>query len=145
MFRSLSVVLAAAVAAVSTVSFATEDPIATRKALMDSNGASAKVGGRMLKGEIPFDADAAMAALVNFRAVGYAFGDYFPEGSQTGDTDASPKIWEDMAGFQAAVAKFRTDAEAAVNSKPADLEAFKAAFGSVAQNCQSCHESYRVD
>jgi cytochrome c556 len=133
------------IAMVASAAAATDDPIATRKALMDANGASAKVGGLMLKGDVPFDANVAMAALANFRSVGYAFGDYFPESSKTGKTEASPKIWEDMAGFQAAVAKFRTDAEAGLQSKPATLDAFKAAFGPVAGNCKSCHEKYRVD
>jgi cytochrome c556 len=145
MFRSIGLGLGLVVAAVSTVSFATEDPIATRKWLMRANGGAAGAASAMLKGETPFSPAVATSVLRNFTAVGYSFGDYFPEGSQTGDTKASPKIWEDMAGFQAAVAKFRTDAETALNSKPETLEAFKTAFGSAAQNCQSCHETYRLD
>ena len=145
MNRYFGMGLAIVVAAVSTASFATEDPIATRKALMRANGAAAGAASAMLKGETPFSPAVANSVLRNFIAVGYSFGDYFPEGSQTGDTRASPKIWEDMAGFQAAVAKFRTDSEAAFNSKPETLEAFQTAFGSVAQNCQSCHETYRLD
>ena len=98
----------------------------------------------MIKGELPFSPAVAMAVFRNMHAVGYTFGDYFPEGSQTGETRASPRIWEDMAGFQAAVAKFRTDAEAAIAAEPQDLQSFQAAFGTVAQNCQSCHETYRL-
>jgi len=49
-----------------------------------------------------------------------------------------------MAGFQAALAKFRTDTDAAIKANPDDLEAFKTAFGTVAQNCNSCHETYRI-
>lgn len=144
MIRSVGLALAVIVAAVSTVSFATEDPSETRKWLMRANGGAAGAASAMLKGETPFSPAVATSVLRNFTAVGYSFGDYFPEGSQTGDTKASPKIWEDMAGFQAAVAKFRQDSESALNSKPETLDAFKAAFGTVAQNCQSCHETYRL-
>ena len=111
---------------------------------MRANGAAAGLGGAMVKGEATFSAAAANSVLANFRAVGYTFGDYFPEGSQTGDTRASPRIWEDMAGFQAELADFRTDAEAAFAAKPETLEAFQAAFATIGQDCQSCHEKYRL-
>ena len=81
-------------------------------------------------------------------AAAVTFGDYFPEGSNTGDTTASPKIWEDAAGFQAALTKFSdaTGAAMAAAGKdgPADLDAFKAAMGPVMGNCKSCHEGFRV-
>ena len=120
-----------------------EDPITKRRMLMRANGGAAGLGGAMVKGEIPFTPAAANAVLVNFRAVGHTFGDYFPEGSQTGDTRALPRIWEDMAGFQAELADFRADAEAAVAAKPETLEAFRAVFTTLGQDCQSCHEKYR--
>jgi cytochrome c556 len=120
-----------------------EDPIAKRRMLMRANGAAAGLGGAMVKGEVPFSPAAANSVLSNFRAVGYTFGDYFPEGSQTGDTRALPRIWEDMAGFQAELADFRADAEAAIAAKPETLEAFQAAFATLGQDCQSCHEKYR--
>ena len=122
-----------------------ENPITKRQMLMLSNGGAAGLGAAMVKGEAPFSPAAANAVLADFRAVGYTFGDYFPEGSQTGgDTEASPRIWEDMAGFQAQLADFREDAEKAAAAKPQDLEAFKAAFSAVAENCQACHEKYRI-
>ena len=39
----------------------------------------------------------------------------------------SPEIWEDMAGFQAAIDKFKADTAAAVAAAPADLEALEGA------------------
>jgi cytochrome c556 len=143
--RRLSVGLAAAAVAIAAASaFATEDPIATRKALMDSNGTAAGAAAAMLKGDVPFSAAVAKASFMTMRAVGYAYGDYFPAGSDQGDTKASPKIWEDAAGFAAALEKFRTDAEAVLAADPQDLDSFKAAFGQVAANCQSCHDAFRV-
>ncbi len=128
---------ALAVGVVSSVAIATEDPIATRKQLMQSNGASMGAAQAMIKGEVPFDARIAMAALQNFEAVGYAFGDYFPPGSDQGDTRASPKI------FQQYVTKFREDSAAAITAKPETLEAFQTALGPIGQDCGQCHEEFR--
>jgi cytochrome c556 len=137
---------AVGVGVVATAASATDDPILTRQKLMQANGAGFYgVAGGMLKGEIPFEARAANAVLRTSSAVAYSFGDYFPEGSETGgDTRASPKIWEDMAGFQAALEKFRADADAAAASKPQDLETFRTVIAQLGENCQSCHEEYRM-
>jgi cytochrome c556 len=145
MMRRLIVGVAAfAITAATASAFATEDPIATRKALMDANGGAAGAASAMIKEEIPFHPAVAKSSLLTMRAVAYAYGDYFPEGSDTGDTKASSKIWEDSAGFAAALQKFQSDTDAALASDPQDLDAFKAAFGQVAANCKSCHESYKL-
>ena len=145
MIRHVSLALALALGFASTAAFSADDPISTRKAIMKSVGAAAGAGGGMLKGEIPFNPAVANLALRTMDAAASTFGDYFPDGSQSGmDTEASPKIWEDMAGFDAKVADFKAATAAAVEAKPADLDSFKAAFGNVAQNCKSCHEGYRV-
>ena len=120
------------------------DPIETRQAIMSSVGAAAKVSGEMLKGNIAFSPDVAMSALATFTAAGWIYTAFFPEDSNKGDTKAKETIWTDRDGFVAASEKFASDAAAAMAAKPADLDAFKAAFGNVAKNCQSCHEDYRV-
>ncbi len=139
-------VTVATVGALSTAAFGlTEDPITTRKQLMQSNGASIGAAQAMIKGEIPFNAAVAMSALQNFEAVGYSFGDYFPPGSDQGDTRASPKIWENMADFQQDLAEFRENAAKAIAAKPDTLEAFQAVLGPIGQNCQHCHEEFREE
>ena len=143
MIRIASLALALSVGMVS-FAHATDDVITTRKKLMDANGAATGAAAGMAKEEIAFSPAIAKAALQSWDAVAFAFGDYFPEGSDTGDTRASPKIWEDAAGWNAALEKFRADAEAALASEPKDLESFKAAMSSVTANCQSCHEAFRL-
>jgi cytochrome c556 len=130
-------------------SVAADDPIAVRKALMASVGASAGVAGGLMKNEIPYNPAVAKAAIASINATANAYGDFFPDGSQTGgNTEASPKIWEDAAGFQAALAKFKGATAAAVEAAgkdgPADLAAFQAAIGPVFDNCKGCHEVFRV-
>ncbi|KQT85974.1 cytochrome C554 [Aurantimonas sp. Leaf443] len=121
-------------------------PIKERQALMKENGKAAKAAGQMLKGETAFDAATAAQIFASMHATAAKFGTLFPENSKTGgDTEAAPAIWQKPAEFQAAVAKFEADTKAASETKVADLDAFKQAFGKVAQNCKSCHESFRVD
>ncbi|MYZ48388.1 c-type cytochrome [Propylenella binzhouense] len=145
------VLLAAAfsLVAMSASAVALEDPIKTRQTLMDANGAAAGLGGGIMKGEIPFNPVAAASVLQTMRAVAVSFGDYFPEGSEMGDTKADPKIWTDSANWQAALAKFQQDTEAALATLPKEvgsytLDQFKGAFGQVAQNCRNCHQNFRI-
>ena len=145
MMRHIAISLTVIAGCMSATAFAADDPITARKDLMKSMGAAAGVGGGMLKGEIPFDPKVAMLVLATANGVSHSFGNFFPEGSDTGmETTASPKIWEDMGGFSGRISELQADTQAAFDSKPADLEAFKAAFGSVAENCKGCHENYRV-
>lgn len=118
------------------------DPIADRKAIMKERGGLNKV----VKGETPFDAAAVATALQALQANAEKFDvdALFPAGSETGDTKASPKIWEDMAGFKAATDKYLNDVKAAAAAPAADVEALKAQFGSVAANCGGCHQAYRL-
>lgn len=137
--------LALSVGVVSTAAFGVEDPILTRKKLMQSNGGAAGAAQAMIKGEIPFNPVVAQAALRNFNAVAYSVGDYFPEGSDQGDTRASPKIWEEMAEFQQYLADFQADTDAARSSDPQTLEGFQAAMAEIGENCQQCHEDFRLE
>ena len=137
--------LALAVGIVSTASVAVEDPILTRKKLMQSNGGAMGAAQAMIKGETPFNAAVAESALRTMNAVAYSFGDYFPEGSDQGETRASPKIWEEMEHFQEYLAAFQADTDAAREAKPETLEAFQASIGEIGQNCQDCHEDFREE
>ncbi len=121
------------------------DPIAVRQALMKQNGKDTKAAFGMIKGDVPFDAGAAAAILASVSSAAAKFGTYFPANSQTGgDTEAAPAIWTKPDAFKAALIKFQTDSAAARDAKPATLDAFKAAFLPVTQNCKSCHEAFKI-
>ena len=141
-FRAACVTLAIALSATAVV--AQSSAIAERKALMKSVGAAAKQGAAFAKGSEPYDNAKAVAIFVTYANVAAKMPALFPDDSKTGgDTTASPKIWEDKAGFNAAMAKFEADAKAAQASVK-DLDTFKAAFGGMGKNCGSCHEVYRT-
>ncbi|MBZ9741058.1 MULTISPECIES: c-type cytochrome [unclassified Mesorhizobium] len=122
------------------------DPILDRQALMKERGKI--VGGlsKVAKGEEPFDAAAVLTQLQALQANAEKFDveALFPKGSDTGDTTAAPKIWEDMAGFKAAEDKYLADVKAAVAAAPADADALKTQIGAIGSDCGTCHQGYRV-
>jgi cytochrome c556 len=136
--------------AVSTASgFAADDPIVARQALMHSNGAAGVVAGAMLKGELPYSPAVALSVIYTMNATAQSYGDFFPEGSVDAERSrAAPAIWEDMAGFEAALREYRAASTAAVEAAgkdgPTDAEAFGAAMGPVFNACDGCHEKYRL-
>jgi len=142
----LKILLAAAVVMGSaSAGFGADDPIAVRKAIMKNVGAATGAGAAMAKGEAEFNAVTAQLVLRTMNTAALGVGELFPAGSDSGGkTTASPKIWEDRAGFDAAMAKFASDTAAGIAAKPADLDAFRAAFGAAASNCGACHKAYRV-
>ena len=143
MFRTVSAI--AVIALCAGAAFAQQDPIATRKALMKTNGDQAKIGASMAKGETPFDIEKARKIFIAFEDAATKAPSLFPDNSKTGgDTAADPKIWENIDDFKARLAKFGTDAKDAI-AKVNDLDSFKAAFGAIGKNdCGGCHEKYRV-
>lgn len=120
-----------------------DDPIKTRKIIMKSTGGAAGAGAAILKGDIPFNPAVAASVFLTLNSAAYTYGDYFPAGSDAG-SKADPKIWEDPDSWNAALAKFQQDTDAVLTSMPTDGDAFKAAFGQVAANCKSCHETFRL-
>ena len=75
---------ASAVILAMQLAIAAESPQEQRHELMEDVGGGAKTIGKMLEGEDPFDAGAAMAALQTWAAVADEFGALFPEGSESG-------------------------------------------------------------
>ena len=139
---AIAVVAVTAIGA--TAVLAQQDPIAARKALMKANGQSAGVLAKMVKGEAPFDADAAKKAFATFEDAAAKMPNLFPDNSKTGgETAAAPKIWEDTADFKARFVKLGNDAKAA-SASVKDVDSLKAAFSVMANNCNGCHEVYRL-
>lgn len=128
----------------STLS-ATAGPIEDRQAKMKTVGKSIGVVAKMAKGETDFDAAASLQAFVDMKNAADGYEELFPEGSETGgDTEASPKIFSDRAGFEAEQAKFEGTLVKVAAAAPADIGELRASLGMVGASCQSCHQGYRV-
>jgi cytochrome c556 len=135
-------VLAIALSASAVI--AQSKAIAERRDIMKGVGAAAKSGAAMARGSTPYDNAKAVEVFVVYANAAAKMPGLFPDDSKTGgETTASPKIWSDMAGFKAAMAKFEADSKASQASVK-DIDSFKAAFGAAGKQCGSCHEVFRV-
>jgi cytochrome c556 len=143
-FRILATAAALAIIGASAVVAADEPQVVRAQMMKKVGGAMGALSG-IAKGEKPYDADVVKASLTTMSEVAKAFPDQFPAGSETGhDTEASPKIWEQMDDFKAKAAKFGADADAVLANLPADQAAVGAALGTIGPNCGGCHEVYRI-
>jgi cytochrome c556 len=126
----------------ASVSFA--GPIEDREAAMKGMAKAVGTIAPFVKEEAPFDAAAVAAALtaLNESAQKIDVAVMFPAGS-TGES-ASPKIWENLADFQAKMDQLKVDTAAGAAAPAADLAALKTQFGTITKNCGGCHELYRI-
>ena len=128
-------------------SLAADDPIAVRQALMDNNGAAAAVAGGILKDEIPYNPAVAKGVISALNATALRLRQLLPRGQRrSGASHASPKIWEDPAGFAGRTRQVlrpppRPPSPAAGKEGPADKAAFAAAMQPIFGSCKSCHET----
>ena len=127
---------------------AQQDALKSAQTEMKQNGrAFGGVLGPMNKGEKPYEQAAVTQALNTLDDTAKKLATMFPASLKgmkwEGDYRASPKIWEDTAGFDAAIATYAktvTDAKASIK----DLDTLKAAFPAIGKSCGGCHETYRV-
>ena len=145
MKKSLFVVCVAAVIACSPPPALGEGPQQERHELMEDVGKAAKAIGAMLKGETEYDWATAEQSLTTFKNVSAEFGGLFPEGSDTGDTEAAPAIWEDREGFEQALQAWVDATAAALDAAPATLDDAKPVLGPVFNKCKNCHDTYRIE
>jgi cytochrome c556 len=134
-----------AVVVAGGVAFAQADVIKQRQEAMKAVGGAMGALVKMVKGEEAYDSAKAKAAVETMAAKAKGFDTLFPAGSDKGaETAAAPKIWTDMAGFKAALAKLEqvAGAQAAVAGK--DLDGVKAAVGALGGTCKGCHDDFRL-
>ena len=138
------IVLAVAMIAVGvTAVVAQSDPIAARKALMKANNDNASNLVKMMRGETPYDAAKVNAAFAQWAETAQKFPGLFPNNSKTGETRATPKVWETRSDFEAKVAAFGK-AVADNRDKAKNVDEVKVALAAVGKTCDGCHEQYRA-
>jgi len=126
---------------------AQQDVVKQTQDVMKATGRNAGAMAAMLKGEKPYDQATVDTAMATFEDTAKKLPTLFPASIKglkpEGDYSASPKIWEDKAGFDAKIAAF---AKAVADAKPKikDLDSLKATFPAVGKECGGCHETFRV-
>jgi cytochrome c556 len=126
---------------------AQQDLVKQAQTVMKNNGKNAGALAAMVKGEKPYDQATVNAALAQLDDTAKKLPTLFPVGMKglkaEGDYSASPKIWEDKAGFDAHIASFAKVVTEA-KGKIKDLDSLKATWPAVGKECGGCHETYRV-
>lgn len=129
----------AVVAAGVTVAYAQNaDAIKQRREAMR---AIARAGGepfKMTRGEAPFNLAAVQGVLKAIEDNAPKFKAAFPDNSKTGATEATAKVWEARADFNAIIDKWVVDAKAAAAAIK-DEATFKAEYPKLTQTCGNCH------
>ncbi|MCA1489677.1 cytochrome c [Ensifer sp. NBAIM29] len=124
---------------------AADEPQEVRQQLMKKVGQAAGALSGIAKGEKPYDAEVVKASLTTISDTVKVFPNHFPPGSETGmETEASPKIWQNMEDFKAKAAKLGGDAAMFLAELPSDSAGVGAALGVLGKDCGSCHETYRL-
>ena len=127
--------------------WAQQDSVKEVQTLMKGNGKNAGAVAAIVKGEKPYDQATVDSALAQFADTAKKLPNLFPASAKgqkpKGDYSASPKIWEDKAGFDAKIASFAKVVGEA-KGKIKDLDSLKATFPAVGKECGGCHETFRV-
>jgi cytochrome c556 len=126
---------------------AQQDLVTQAQGVMKGNGRNAGALGAMVKGDKPYDQATVDAALAQFEDTVKKFPTLFPASIKgmkfEGDYSASPKVWDDKAGFDAKVASF-SKAVTEAKGKIKDLDTLKATLPTIGKECGGCHETFRV-
>ena len=116
------------------------DAIKNRRDVMRAIATAGITNFKMMKGEAPFDLAKVQAGLKIYQDEAAKLKGLFPDDSKTGgDTDASPKIWQERPQFNAAIESFINGAKAAA-SAITDEQTFKAEYPKVVTSCGGCHK-----
>jgi cytochrome c556 len=121
--------------------------IEQRQAAMRTKGTAMRTVVPLARGDVPWNAAAAIPALESILATARETPALFPAGTgpATGvRTRASPAIWERPAEFEASAKSLADAAEAMLAAARANDEAaFRRGLGALSRPCASCHESFR--
>lgn len=102
---------------------------------------------QIAQGKAPFDATKARKNADLLAAISAFLVDAHPEISKEGKTRAKPEIWANRAEFDRRIADFgehaRSLALVTARSDSATDE-FKAAIGTVGNDCKGCHDNFRT-
>ncbi len=146
MFRT-AITLCAIAIGVTAALAQQEDAVKARKDLMSSL-ANPYYGDlrKMVRGQEPYNQAKADAGFAIFATDAQKIAAAFTPNAmpaKPNDYDASPKIWQNKADFDAKAAAFVKAADENRNASK-DINTLKAAYQKVSNACDACHETYRV-
>jgi len=148
MKKPLLTAAAALLLSTTTMSFADdiEDAIEYRQSVFTAIKYHFGPMAGMIKGKIDYDPAAFTLHAERVAALAKMPGDGFIEGSDKGDTEALPVIWEKKGEFDEHLMALADNTSALWEvSKTGDLNQIKPVFGEVGKTCKGCHDDFRAD
>ena len=125
--------------------YASTDNVKKRQNAMQQVREAIKVLFPMAKGKTEYDDFVVISMLDQMLNAAKPYASYFPtEQELVAHSEAAETIWTDRSGFNQSVNKFIDDIEFALNAEPENLDDFKPMFAKITNNCQSCHQVYRM-
>ncbi|MDM1544942.1 cytochrome c [Ignatzschineria indica] len=140
---ALAAILAVSTMGVSMADVDSEKVIDYRQAAFKVAGWNMGILGGMLKGEIEYNPEEAVAAAKRINEMAKAVGATFVDGTYEG-SNASPKIVEERADFDKKLAAFIQESDVMVEAA-GEKKTLAAQMGKLGGTCKSCHDSYKVD
>ncbi|APE44601.1 cytochrome C [Sulfitobacter alexandrii] len=141
--RGLACAAALAVGTTALAHSGVDDPVVMKRMVgMTDIAAHTKLLGRMAKGQDPFDAAAANAALDGIATEAARIPAQFSDRVLHPRSEALPVIWERFETFTARAEDLReiaTEARGTVTEAP-DLDRVMRRIG---KSCSACHEAFR--
>jgi cytochrome c556 len=114
-----------------------------RQAVMTAQGGHMSALNALLRGEVDHK-DHVRGHVEGIGATAEMVRDLFPAGSDKGETEALPAIWEKPAEFSKAVDALQAAAaNLASAGRSGDMDAVRAAFGETGKACKGCHDNFR--
>ncbi|MBT0588081.1 c-type cytochrome [Alteromonas oceanisediminis] len=159
MKKSVTVVLAAGLsvcAALSTPVMAepatsekqAANTVQFRQALLQLVRSNMGPLGAMAKGHIAYDENVMKTNGLRIEQLSMMMTDYFATDTSGFDveTDALPKIWQNMTDFEDKVSAMTKAAEALqIAASSADEGRYRSAIGELGASCKGCHDEYKKD
>jgi cytochrome c556 len=144
MTLAVSVLALGAYAAISQAETTSEDALDYRKAVMTSLKGHVGAASMHVRGLV--DGNAFLVKHAQGLANGASeLSRLFPAGSDVGDSEALPVIWEQPEEFAAAIQKLNAATEKFVEAaNGGDKAAITSAFRDVGGSCKACHDKFRV-
>tara|TARA_A100001011_G_C14184437_1_gene788376 strand:- start:605 stop:1039 length:435 start_codon:yes stop_codon:yes gene_type:complete len=129
----------------ATLVYASTENVKNRQNAMQQVRESIKVLFPIVKGKSDYDDFLVISMLEQMLDAAKPYASYFPTDKEVGvHSEAADTIWKDRAGFNKSVNKFLNDIEFALEAEPEILDDFKPLFAKITENCQSCHQVYRM-
>lgn len=116
--------------------------VMARMMVMKTIGDQMKVIGKMAKGEAPFDAAAANAALTEVAAQAAQVPSMFETPATDPKSEALPVIWEQFDDFTKLAVSMEQTAEKLAGTVQTDAD-LGAVMGQMGATCKACHSTYR--